>query len=664
MRTIEYKVSFEKMISRIPGLFAYLDSDELGNINLHYAYENGNGCYAKLVENICIPEGKGLIIDGKYILEDGQTYTYRTIISYYYQYRDELTWYSKIGEPQIRLTVAQYNRLDKRKQRLYERVTDNFIGFVERGIGKKEVPESIRKYGLYVNRCDESSITTDKYESLKDESKKKEYYKVSHVPEFIYLSNAARLYNEMVKMYKRCEYYINHKEVIGEDKELCCLCEKYQEIGGDKFKEFLKECITEAKEVADEYYGYAAAADKQMSLEFDVDLYSSYDDMGVMDSFVERWMPYKKYEKGDREFYDGDIYIRNSKKYVEDDDLSTFEAQSQYYDKVKDIIKQYNADNKVNEVDEVKIKGAQTDSKLVDLRRFVTYLNDDNIGEKPPVGYDWLLYYRKDSVVNITTLNDEFGNILNDKNVAASKKEDNLLAYGDVITDITCDTDEHTITFTYRQGAHLKSEDDPTVKKDEDKNKLYMWDKLVWDEVEKIGIEYKETYRYEEGSDLDELAKGKYKLIIGYDNNGPIYAKEGNITINYKFKEYIEGKYDDQLKSIKFEFITSNTFGHYSKMIANQTVNVISIISEYTAHNTYPNDEKVENDEEVDKSKGYLYRNEYYNGISYTPNKDIDVNIRRGTTSCFQKHISFGEIKTMEDMEQHSGKIFRITDDY
>ena len=44
MRTIEYKVSYENMISRIPGLFAYLDSNELGEVSLHHAYDNNCGC--------------------------------------------------------------------------------------------------------------------------------------------------------------------------------------------------------------------------------------------------------------------------------------------------------------------------------------------------------------------------------------------------------------------------------------------------------------------------------------------------------------------------------------------------------------------------------------------------------------------------------------------
>ena len=56
MKTIEYKVSYEKMISRIPGLFAYLESDEYGVVSLHKATDSLDGCWGKIVENIELPE--------------------------------------------------------------------------------------------------------------------------------------------------------------------------------------------------------------------------------------------------------------------------------------------------------------------------------------------------------------------------------------------------------------------------------------------------------------------------------------------------------------------------------------------------------------------------------------------------------------------------------
>ena len=153
MKTIEYKVSYEKMISRLPGLFAYLESDEFGNMSLHKATDSLDGCWGKIVENISLPSEVSL----KDILHSGETYSFRTIIDYYYQYREEL------GED------------------------DAFVKFIEKAIGK---------------------ITVN-FEGKTEMS-----------PKFIYLANAKKLYNELVKMGKQCEFYEQNKEKFGTDEYL------------------------------------------------------------------------------------------------------------------------------------------------------------------------------------------------------------------------------------------------------------------------------------------------------------------------------------------------------------------------------------------------------------------------------------------------------------
>ena len=154
MRTIEYKVSYENMISRIPGLFAYLDSNELGEVSLHHAYDSNCGCYGKIVENIKLPsvgnknfpKGTSLIVNEKRLLEKGKTYTFRTIITYYYQYRDLFTKYVYNSDTTRSITPEEYRNLDVRKQRFYKRqINSDFIKFVERGIGKIEIPSNIYK---------------------------------------------------------------------------------------------------------------------------------------------------------------------------------------------------------------------------------------------------------------------------------------------------------------------------------------------------------------------------------------------------------------------------------------------------------------------------------------------------------------------------------------
>ena len=666
MKTIEYKVSYEKMISRLPGLFAYLESDEFGNMSLHKATDSLDGCWGKIVENINLPSGVKLIVNGQEILSHGQyklkvmndkykkiitiseydnlkeeekllyefqelVYSFRTVIDYYYQYREEL------GED------------------------DEFVKFIEEAIGK---------------------ITVD-FEGKTEMS-----------PKFIYLANAKKLYNELVKMGKQCEFYNQNKEKFGTDEYLCCLCERYENIGGNELRDYVGKLIPQAEIIANKYLGYVKG---NMTLDFDIDLTSTYQDFGIISPYVPIWIPGKKYFKGDKVQYNGELYICTctpeevtTGKWDEDllsivfDDTKFEKIDSSFVDihteeqEGKIVYTKNYIEKTLNSVGEIwydgegvkhiaqnedigrevlnydielqfplEIKGT-TDSKLTDLRRFVTYYNDDNVAERPANGYDWLFYYRKGEVVNIKTVNNKFGNVvslsdleninINKDDLESCENKDDLAAYGDVIYDITANPDEHTITFTYIMGVHLESESEPIFVYDDDNNKIIKWNKFVWDKNDKIGIKYQETYNYEEGSDLDKLANDNFKLK---DENG-------NVIGTFEFDEYVQGKYDKQLPTYKFEFITYNNSFNYNKTIAHQDVNIVSILTDFeTNRNSF---------EEYTQSD--FYREDYFNGITYQPKKNIDVNIQRGSTSVFDKHISFSEIKTLEDMEVFKNNSF------
>lgn len=706
MRTIEYKVSYENMISRIPGLFAYLDSNELGEVSLHHAYDSNCGCYGKIVENIKLPVGTSLIVDEKALLEEGKTYTFRTIITYYYQYRDLFTKYEHIKDETRVITVEEYKNLDTRKQNLYKRRIDSiFIEFVEKGIGKIEIPSDIYKKcvensGLYVNICkDNNVIREEEYKELDEENKKNYYLKKNdNVPKFLYLANVISLYNELVKMSKQCMFYQNNKEKFGNDKHMCCLCERYINMGGDDLRNYVGSLIKEYREISNDYFKYADNK-KSMTLDFDIDLVSSYDDMGIMDSYVEEWLPYKQYYEGDRVFYDGSIWrcTKNNTGHFDKDEMkvvfsdrffkkinNVFEKIDIEYQNIEDKTKLtgeeyqelYNALKNDDEKSEFKSKyklyspqslkdiskntfkiTGQTDSKLKDLRRFVTYMNDDNIGEKPENGYDWLFYYRIGNICNISTLNDGLGNIL--KLDSETTDGNDLMAYGDVITNIKANKEENTITFEYRINAHLFG-NSYSYKLDEDKNVIHYWKDFTYEE--NTGIKYTETYNYAKDSDLDKLINGEFKLVTDYTEDGePIYDK----TI-FTFDEYVNGKYDDNLKSFKFEFITFNNELSYNKTIANQEVNIISTLTDFEVFKN-DNDEFMEvhsmNKGNLNDKGINMYRHDYFNGITYAPTKKIDVHIERGSTSCFQQHISFSEIKTLNDMtEYRNGSFFKINE--
>ena len=729
MRTIEYKVSYENMISRIPGLFAYLDSNALGEVSLHHAYDSNCGCYGKMVENIKLPVGTSLIVDEKVLLEERKTYTFRTIITYYYQYRDLFTKYVYIKDETRVITVEEYKNLDTRKQNLYKRHIDSeFIKFVERGIGKIEIPfekynKLINNSNLYISICKDSNvITKEEYNDLSE--KEKANYRLKrneNVPKFIYLANVISLYNELVKMGKQCMFYQNNKEKFGNDKHMCCLCERYINMGGDDLRDYVGSLIEEYKEISDEYFDYADN-EKSMTLDFDIDLVSSYDDMGIMDSYITEWIPYKQYYKGDRVFYNGEIWhyqTDNTGYFYEDvagsiwrckeDNTGYFYEEAlkvvfsdKYFEKINNVFEkidiqyeniedgtiltnddyqeQYNTLQNEEEKSEFKSKyklyspqslidiskntfklNGQTDSKLKDLRRFVTYMNDDNIGEKPQKGYDWLFYYRIGNIYNISTLNDDLGNILNlDGETTASEKDgNNLMAYGDIITNITSNEEENTITFEYIINAHLIGHN-YSSKLDEDKNTIHYWKDFTPEE--NTGVKYTETYNYAEGSDLDKLIKGDFKLVPDYTEEGEEKYDETQFT----FDDYVNGKYDDNLKSFKFEFITFNNELNYSKTIANQEVNITSILTDFEVFKN-DNDEFMEvhsmNEENLNDKGISMYRHDYFNGITYAPTKKIDVYIERGSTSCFQQHIAFSEIKTINDMtEFRNGSFFKINE--
>ena len=637
MKTIEYKVSFEKMISRIPGLFAYLDWDEYGEASLHKATDSLDGCWGRVVENIKLPSGVSLNNE----LISGNVYSFRTIIDYYYQYKDIL------GK------------------------NDPFIVFVENGIGKILVPEKAVIDGVELN------------------------IKGKATPKYIYLSNVKRLYNELVKMQKTCDFYNENKNkgIIDEDEHLCCICEKYKNLGGAAFKNYVGGLIPEAERMATLFFGYAKDAqdiEKEMTIDFDIDLVSTYQDLGILTPYAPIWIPYKKYYVGDKVEYDGELYEcteentgwfdKKLMKVVFDTNkfkrcCSEFidektNSISKTIDNVGDIwydgecikhiaqnrdvgrnVTAYNliqTDENCDLTESIKIGDVtdadskiMTDSKLVNMRRFVTYYNDDGVAERPKIGEDWLFYYRRGVVVNISTINDDLGNVISyteaQKGIKqAATDEEDLMAYGDVIENIETDTSNHTIKFTYRVGVHLEATAAPTSVIDDDGNILYKWDKFIWDRNVKIGTKYVEEYNYEEGSDLDKLINNDFRL-------------EG-VTETFNFSDYIDGKYDKQIPTFKFEFITINNTFEYDKTIAHQDVNIVSLLTNFEI---YRNDFD-------DFTLSDTFREDFFNGITYRPTKNIDVHIERGTTSVFDKHIAFGEIKTLEDMEQHSGKNFSM----
>lgn len=562
MRTIDVHVPYEDIISRIPGLFAIAEQDKV----LATVYPDG--CYGKIVADIKL--NCELNVNNHVILENGGVYTYKTIMRNYYQYKDSLE------------------------------KTNDFISFVERGIGK--VPIKLDKAPL--------------------------------APEYIYISQSESWLKKLELLHKQCSHYKKLVESGGNDEHLCCLCDYYKDLGGDRLLGIVKKLIQERDVIAQEYFGYAVDT---THIELNLDLESTHKDLGVTTPNVELWSPYKIYKKGDEVFYDNKFYVANvqeaSGKWNDDLEVNEFLISEWKHSSPLFKIPTNEVDHGINKEEVItayQIEG-RTDSKLKDIQRTVTYVNEYDKPEKPRRDKDWLFYYRVGIVRNITANTDDAGNIVTiDGKTAGSSDKDNLLVYGDVITEITTDDTTKEITFIYVLGIQLTATYKGSIVKNG--KTLHQWADFTPNVDSKTGIKYTETYHYFEGSDLDDLVKGRF----------------GN---NISFDEYINGDFDNALDIYKFEFDTSSAKSTYEQKIYNKSFTSTVNMSDFILYRNNWND----------FGNSGIIRLDYLTGITYAPAKEINVRIQRGSTSAFEQHIAFGEIKTFEDLENHSGDYFKLT---
>lgn len=571
MRTLHFKTSYEDLISRIPGLFPYIENDEKGNPVLHRATDNPLGCYTKIVENIYISRDYGLsyyndngVIDRyQVILSKGKAYTYKHLMSLYYQYSESVDNNVKIDP--------------------------DFITFIEQRIGKEIV----------------------QYEGL-------DRTKHDLVPDFVYLVCVQELYNDIADLQAKCLFYKQHlKDKVTDttdstiEDELCCITKIYERKGGDLYVTYLQSLLGKAEKLSDIFYKNALrdiTAANCLKTNYSVNLYSSERDLGIV-SYCPTVCKTDKIE------ISSDPFVINY----------------------------------------------QTNSKLRSLRRFKTYINEMDEEQSPEYGRDWLFYYRKGMVCNLTVLNDDFGNIATEKtdakDISVGDIVPDLIAYGDVIEDITLNkaiaiggvTQYESVTITYWTDVHLKATCNG-ITYDDDNNKKVTYDNFVIDTdyttddeesggINHHGIKYVETYYFDADSELSKF----------YEISGrPYYGT------NYSFNKYIKGDYDNELLYEKFEFITRNNDEFKTIKINGSDYNYTSILTDnaFITSDTaiVPNSDKKD-----------IIHLDFYEGVSYTPTEDIDVDIDRGSTSIFDRHIRLSEVKTLTDMEEMgNGSFFEM----
>ena len=641
IRTIKYTAKYEDLISRIPGLFAYIELDDKGNSVLHKATDSPMGCYGKVIENV------------KY---NGKVYNYKELLNRYYN----------------------------------NDISNDLKDFVEKGIGKENVI----------------------FDTL--DRKKQDL-----VPDFVYLALVKPLYGEMLKLRDKVNFYKNHidnRDKIDNETEesLDCVCKLYERHGGDGYLKFLGGLFSKVEAVSNEYFNYANEAinDKnRLCLNYAVNLFSTDKDMGLvtpMESLVKK-------------------------------------------PKDKDIIGR-GLDGKTN-------------SKLTSLRRYEGYLNEFDVLETPPIGTDWLYYYRVGAVRNISTINDENGNIRCEvtelENISKGDIISDLYAFGDVIESITPIEKDNCIKIVYWTDVHLKATVNKKTEDDDGNYKVYYtkfepdyppiddffdengnptekkiasfkWnDEKEQEECQNMteikfcdqndtnnlhGIRYEEIYYFSPNEDEDNISyllkdkvtiNGKEYIVVDgklaneypviedkVTINGTVYTVvndkvvikydvvdgkeytvvDGKVTIkddeypiikNKDFYKYVNGDYDDKQadandaqnikKYEKYEFSTNNNTLSYTQRVNNTDLELSCVISDYE---TICIREEV-NDKRDNEDNGVINgvtisRLPFYESISYTPVEKIDVFIDRGSTSVFDRHIRLSEVKTLNDMLEYS----------
>lgn len=711
MKTIGYKVSYEKLISRLPALFAFLEIDNNGCCEIVKATRGKQGCYGKIIADVKYESGDFVyecVKDKRNVKISNGIHSYRTLIDAYYKVINDRRWYRD----------NNYNVYDKKEDVGKVKRSIPFLSFIERGIGLKYVGLSEEIDGI---RC--GVETTRKF---------------SLAPDYIYLGEAKSLYNKIIKLKKLLMFYEKHSKGHSFDiKNYQSVKDEFENWNGEKLLKVLEVMIDEADDIASEYLTYATNVP---NLNFKVNLTTTIKDLGMATPYIQEWVGGKRYYDGDVVYYVDEngygmtwichLYKDTNKTLIKDgakvDDMYRAytdgyfdkETETIYFEDGNDIsylglsikipklwdaqylnwVKKNEGDNdgkyfykyaitddewykkknlKTTRQEDTKVIQGSVNSHLSSFRRFETYTNKDDSIEIPSNLKDWLWYYRKNHIINREEKYDELGNLTVMYDINNDGYSDgieaitdygsnikfvgnaalNLATWGDVLTNITAKNNDKTnigeITFEYVIGAHLIAKKDVRDKlvwfsADDDGNVKYYFKDFEIDNItqygKKCGVKYVETYIYYKGDGGDDTI---WKLV-----------EDGN------FESYISGKYDKSYKPEngdssyyklyeKMEFDMSNNNHTYDFKVGSRSIKVPYQKSKF---------ETIVDIKHVDFENTPLIRYDYYNGVNFQPKVNDDVNIERGVTQAFEKHIKFSEIKTLEDMENFAnGGFFTIS---
>ena len=686
MNTIKLKYGLEEITARIPGLFPYIEFDENHVSTIHPASDSDCGCYGKIACALTTP-GNVFLDD---IIEPDKSYSYRTLINTYYQYKDSYP-------------------------------SNSFIQFMERGIGKFKIEAAI------------------------------DFEYCTLVPEYEYYANCNRLYNEYVKIGLMCSKYQQMKQITGEvNCELECLVEKYAKMGGDIMRDYYGVKARETNDISAEYFDYVS---NDFNLSLDLNITATENDLGILNTFIqffgEKYVPalytiekklisddppeYKdeivkiarvinpddparqrtqdtmtvneKYYLDDTcaieavrgvdyflpyvdehdDEHGGDFVIYNDRTYVCEQPTingewipSRFHLISENYsDPTPDYNAYYNPNIGDIPADSL---SASTNTQLKGFRGETKYTDESGIVRNPEDGTDWLWYYRIGSIGFSETITDKFNNIEVQSGYVRNENTDqyemHLNAYGDIITDITRDKDNKTLTITYVIGAHFKAKL-LSIELDDDGNKHYYYSEYEHDSDDSHGVTYTEVFDYEIGDEIDNMSDELFEYYVTHDKleRGKILYEEGEVihagdiyyVYNASTSKYIKNTAEGDIlvqeadeyymvdpkmvvesRYKKAPFNMSRRTGYGNLSVNGNEAQFSYIISDYTTQ-IQLNKDGIANP---------LMKFDYLSGINYKPSVKSDVHVSRGNAAAWERHIRLGEIRTFEDLETYANNSF------
>ena len=628
------------------------------------------------------------------IFSEGETYSYRTLIHYYYLLKDELG------------------------------PDDTFISFMNEGIGKVYID----KRALGVDNASE----------------------YPYVPDYIYLAESSDLYNKYMSYHRLQEYYNSHFLNLGLTNDR--IEEKlkyYHQIGGERVRAWLLEMTDKAQEVSELYLCYAEHAEYGVSAYVNIPLFQSYNDLGVRESYINDFIPGERYMHGEMFTYDMTTYICDLTRWIPGSDRNfeyircndkyyhldssgyteiTFtkaytttlptglydnamyiifnneyyiwnnsgyekiemtESASSWIDDVTwEVVFDdqhfrpitevgsdpwYDQDNPFGESykifydcsvvptyfisNYIRVGGIvyywdggqyQTDpdqglvyningtgeSQLTSFRNIEQFTDVFGHVQRPQDYEDWLCLYKVGNVGYHVESRDSSGNIERDHPDAIPNQGDmvtDLHAYGNVLLDITYDQIDKTLTFKYVINGHLKAIFGGMMSTS-DGREIYGYGQFQYDENSTAGIVYEDTYYYTDPM-IDRLI-----------NNGD-------------FQNFIHGNISaipNYYQNYGFEHFAFNTNQH------NRTVNIGNAVIRSTSRVAEFSEDIIN---QIDMLRTPTFHKDWLNGIMFDPRVSSDVDISRGNAAMFEKNIRLSEIHSIEDMQQEqNGSAYKISE--